>query len=181
MAYSSAAPSNASLKGFPAASNSCSLSSTHLAVRYNADSPTNTLIAISASLCLIAPKLEMGCLNCSLVLAYSTVPLNERLAPPIAAAHNFKRPMLRILKAILCPLPTSPNKFSTGTLQSWKYNCTVEEPLMPILCSSGPCVNPSVPLSTIKPVNLSPSTFAKTVYTCAKPPLVIQHFCPFSI
>ena len=138
-------------------------------------------MAISASLCLMAPKLEIGCLNCSLVFAYSTVPLSDLRAPPMAAAQSFSRPMFRILNAIRCPFPTSPSRFSTGTLQSWKYNCTVEEPLIPIFFSSGPWVNPSVPRSTMNPVNLSPSTLANTVYTWANPPLVIQHFCPLRI
>ena len=129
----------------------------------------------------MAPKLAMAVLNCSLVMAYSILLLSDIFAPPIAAAQSFKRPIFKILNAMICPLPTSPNKFSTGTLQSWKYNCTVDEPLIPILCSSGPCVNPSMPRSTINVENLSPSTFANTVYTSAKPPFVIQHFWPFNI
>ena len=52
---------------------------------------------------------------------------------------------------------------------------------MPILCSSGPTVNPGVPLSTMKPVNCSPSTLAKTMNTSAKPALVMYSFEPFRI
>ena len=128
----------------------------------------------------MAPNFTMGNLNCSLVIAYCTVVVNALLAPPNVAAPNFNLPIFKILNAITWPLPISPNTFSTGTLQSWKYNCTVLEPLIPILCSSGPCVNPSMPLSTMKAVNCSPSIFANTVYTSANPPLVIQHFCPFN-
>ena len=122
IAYSSAAPSNASLNGLPAVSSSCSFLSIQFAVRYKALSPTKILIAISASLCLIAPKFAIGCLNCSLVFAYCTESVAALFEPPNAAAANFKRPIFKILKAILCPLPISPNTFSTGTLQSWKYN-----------------------------------------------------------
>ena len=32
--------------------------------------------------------------------------------------HNFNRPIFKILKAIICPLPISPSTFSAGTLQS---------------------------------------------------------------
>ena len=38
-----------------------------------------------------------------------------------------------------------------------------------------------MPRSTMKQENFSPSTFAKTTYTSAKPPLVIHIFCPFRI
>ena len=120
IAYSSAAPSNDSLNGLPAAASSVSLSSIHLAVLYRALSETHIRTAISASLCLIAPKLAIAVLNCSLVLAYSTVELRAILAPPNAAAQSFSRPMLRMLNAMICPLPISPSTFSTGTLQSWK-------------------------------------------------------------
>ena len=41
-------------------------------------------------------------------------------------------------------------------------------------------LNPSKSFSIINAVNCSPSTLAKTVKTSANPPLVIQHFCPFS-
>ena len=117
-AYSSAAPSKASLNGLPALANAVSLSSTHLLVRYKALSPAKILIPASASLYLIAPKLAMAVLNCSLVLAYSMVVFKAILDPPNAAAQSFSRPIFKILKAIICPFPTSPNKFSTGTLQS---------------------------------------------------------------
>ena len=50
---------------------------------------------------------------------------------------------------------------------------------MPIFFSSAPTVNPGVPRSTMKQENFSPSTLAKTMYTSAKPPLVIHIFWPF--
>ena len=81
--------------------------------------------------------------------------------------------MFRMLKAILCPLPISPSRFSTGMRASSRYSGQVDEPRMPILCSSGPTVNPGVPRSTMKPVNCSPSTLANTMNTSANAALVM--------
>jgi hypothetical protein len=53
----------------------------------------------------------------------------------------------------------------------------VEEPSSPSFGSSRPLARP-IPRSTTKAVNRSPSTFAKTVKTSAKPPLVIHIFWP---
>src|SRR5258708_4422610 len=101
MAYSSAAPSRDSLKGLPVLTISTSLLSIHLALRYRALSVTQILMAISASLFLIAPKLAIAVLNCSRVVAYSIVVVAALLQAPSAAAHSFKRPIFKILKAII--------------------------------------------------------------------------------
>src|SRR5271169_445531 len=86
-----------------------------------------------------------------------------------------------MLNATMCPRPTSCNKFSLGTWQFSKKMAVVELPLRPIFFSSAPAENPGNPRSTIKQENFSPSTLAKTMYTSAKPPLVIHIFCPFKI
>ncbi len=57
----------------------------------------------------------------------------------------------------------------------------VDDPFRPILCSSLPLVTPPNARSTMKAVNASPAgstTFAKTMKTSAKPPLVIHIFSP---
>ena len=56
----------------------------------------------------------------------------------------------------------------------------VDEPCRPILCSSRPWLTPGNPRSTMKAVNASPSTLAKTMKTSAKPQLVIHIFSPVS-
>ena len=86
--------------------------------------------------------------------------------------------MFKMLNAIFAPLPASPSRFSTGVFASERMSAVVEEPLMPILCSSAPFVSPSC-RSTMKPENLSPSILAKTMNTSAKPPFVIHIFSPF--
>ena len=40
------------------------------------------------------------------------------------------------------PLPISPSRFSTGTLQSFRISGQVDEPRMPSLCSSAPTEKP---------------------------------------
>ena len=102
-------------------------------------------------------------------------------APPRHKAPNLYRPIFSTLKAIKCPFPISPNKFSTGTATFSKNICLVEEPLIPIFSSSSPKVNPGVFLSTINPVNFSPPIFAKTMKISAKPALEIHIFCPFKM
>ena len=82
--------------------------------------------------------------------------------PPTANAASLSRPTLRMLKAILWPLPISPSTFSDGILASSKISGVVELPRSPSLCSSRPAVNPGVPRSTMKAVNLSPSTLRNT-------------------
>src|ERR1017187_6550439 len=99
-------------------------------------------------------------------------------APPTQAAPSLKRPMLRMLNAMWCPLPTSPNRFSTGTWQSARISGQVEDPRMPSLCSSEPIEKPGVLRSIRKAENFSPSTLAKTVNRSAKPLLVIHIFSP---
>ncbi len=78
-------------------------------------------------------------------------------------APSLKRPMLRMLKAILCPLPISPRRFSRGTLASDRISGRVELPLMPVFFSSAPRETPGVSLSMMKAVNCSPSTFANVM------------------
>src|SRR5438309_1725687 len=69
-------------------------------------------------------------------------------APPTHIAPSLKRPTLRMLKAITCPLPISPSTFSAGTLQSFRMMGQVDDPRMPILCSSAPMENPGKLFST---------------------------------
>ena len=90
----------------------------------------------------------------------------------------MKRPTLRTLKAILCPLPISPSTFSTGTRASSRITEVVEEPLMPIFFSSGPMVTPGKVRSTRKAVKCLRSILAKTVKRSAKPPLVMNCLVP---
>jgi hypothetical protein len=89
--------------------------------------------------------------------------------------------MFRMLKAMRWPLPTSPSRFSAGMRASSKVSGQVELPRMPILCSSAPMVNPGVSRSTMKALNLSPSTLAKTMKTSANPAFVIHCLLPFRI
>jgi hypothetical protein len=83
-----------------------------------------------------------------------------------------------MLKAMTWPLPISPSKFSTGTLQSLRMIGQVDDPRMPILCSSAPIEKPGKVRSTRNAVNFS-SILAKTVNRSAKPALVIHIFSPF--
>src|SRR5262249_46231236 len=75
---------------------------------------------------------------------------------------------------------TSPRTFSTGTQQSFRMIGQVEDPRMPILCSSAPTENPGKLRSTRNAVNFSPSTFANTVKRSANPAFVIHIFSPLS-
>ena len=102
------------------------------------------------------------------------------MAAPTAPAPSLKRPMLRMLKAILCPCPTSPSTASAGTATSSRITCRVDEPRMPSFCSSGPVETPGLVRSTRKAVNRSPSTLANTVKRSAKPALVMNCFVPLS-
>ena len=85
------------------------------------------------------------------------------LAPPVTPAPSLKRPMLRMLKAILWPLPISPRRFSLGILASWRIRGRVELPLMPVFFSSAPSDTPGEPLSMMKAVKCWPSTLAKVM------------------
>ena len=60
------------------------------------------------------------------------------MAPPTAPTPSFKRPMLRMLKAILCPWPIVPSTASTGIVQSSRKSGQVELPRMPELVLLGP-------------------------------------------
>ena len=108
-------------------------------------------------------------MNCIRSLAYSMAVVAAFLEPPITMAHNLYLPIFNTLNAILCPLPISPKTASFETFTFSKNTCRVLEPLMPNFSSSAPSVMPAVFASTIKAVNLSPSTCAKTISTSAKP------------
>src|SRR6202012_6135959 len=79
-----------------------------------------------------------------------------------------------------CPLPGSPSRFSTGTLQSLSTMGHVDDPRIPSLCSSWPTVRPGVPVSTRNAENCSPSILAKIVNRSAIPALEIHIFSPLS-
>ena len=74
--------------------------------------------------------------------------------------------------------PLTAAELSDGTLQSFKMMGQVDEPRMPILCSSAPTEKPGKVFSTRNAVNFSPSTLAKTVNRSANPALVIHIFSP---
>ena len=75
----------------------------------------------------MAPKLEIGCLNCTLLFAYSVEILIDLLCPSKLPAPNLILPTLRAFMAILNPPFLSPNKFSTGTIVSVKNTCLVDD------------------------------------------------------
>ena len=84
--------------------------------------------------------------------------------------------------AILKPLPSSPTRFLAGMRTFSKRRSVVLESTMPILSSALPTDTPGRSFSTMKQVMpLVPrlrSTVANTVYTSARPPLVMKHFRP---
>ncbi len=96
-------------------------------------------------------------------LPYATALRIASLAPPVTPAPSLKRPMFRMLKAILWPLPISPRRFSLGICASLKISGQVELPLMPVFFSSAPRETPGVPFSMMKAVKCSPSTLAKVM------------------
>ena len=81
----------------------------------------------------------------------------------MAIAPSLKRPMFRMLKAILWPLPISPSRFSFGITASARMSGRVLLPLMPVFFSSAPRLTPGIPFSTMKAVKCSPSTLAKVM------------------
>ena len=66
-----------------------------------------------------------------------------------------------------------------GNLAVFRMSGQVDDPRIPILCSSAPIEKPGKVRSTRNAVNFSPSIFAKTVKRSAKPALVIHIFSPF--
>src|ERR1035441_8145094 len=106
---------------------------------------------------------------------------SETRPPPTHIAPSLKRPTFKMLKAITCPLPISPSRFSAGTLQSLRMMGHVDDPRMPILCSSAPTEKPGKFLSTRNALNFSPLILAKTVNRSAKPALVIHIFSPLRL
>ena len=121
----------------------------------------------------------MGCPNCRRLAAYFAASPIALFAPPPHIAPSLKRPKFSTLNATLCPFPTAPSRFAAGTFTSWRITAVVDEPCNPILCSSLPLVTPPNARSTMNALKCSPSTFAKTMNTSAKPPLVIHIFSPF--
>ena len=119
--------------------------------------------AARASFSRMRPNSLIDFPNCLRSSAYCAPARSAHFIPPTANAPSLSRPTLRMLKAILWPLPISPRTFSTGTLQSSKMSGVVELPRRPSLCSSRPWVKPGMPRSTIIAVNFVPSILRKTM------------------
>ena len=100
--------------------------------------------------------------------------------PPWLPTPSLNRPMFRMPKAILWPLPISPSRRSLGMRQFSRITVRVELPLMPSFFSSAPVLMPGSVFSTMKALNCWPSTLAKITKTSAKPALVIHILVPFS-
>ena len=98
------------------------------------------------------------------------------LEPPKANGPILYLPAFKTLKAIKCPCPFSPSRFSTGTFTFSKNTCLVDDPFIPSFFSSAPKVNPGIPFSRMNPVKSLPSILANTMNTSAKPALVIHIF-----
>jgi len=96
-------------------------------------------------------------------LPYSAAVPTASFAPPTVIAPSLKRPMLRMLKAILWPFPISPSWFSFGITASVRMSGVVLLPLMPAFFSSAPTLTPGIPFSTTKAVKCSPSTLANVM------------------
>src|SRR4030042_1761456 len=79
-------------------------------------------------------------------MAFSIAPW----ANPTAWAAIVGRPASRAAMAIRNPFPSSPNKFSFGTGQSWKRISDVGAPRIPIFDSTFPTINFETSFSTIK-------------------------------
>ena len=67
---------------------------------------------------------------------------SDTRAPPTQHGAKFEASQVEDIKSNDVALPSSPSRFSTGTLQSLRIRGQVEEPRMPILCSSAPTENP---------------------------------------
>src|SRR5688572_9928424 len=104
------------------------------------------------------------------------------LIPPTHPAARESLPVFRISTAILNPRPTSPTTFAAGTGTSWYDSSTVFDPLIPILYSGLPDVNPGRSRVTRNAVIFSrPSgigVLAKVWMTWAYPPFVHQILLP---
>ena len=83
---------------------------------------TKMRMAISASL-FDAPKLAIGVLNCSLVSrAYSTASINGEFVSAGGSRNNLRRPMFRILKAMIWPCRPHRADFQQALCNPRKYN-----------------------------------------------------------
>ena len=149
-------------------------------VRYAIASPVKMPAAMFAIFSRINPKSAITFPNALRCLAYAIALSMQLRAEPTHPAPSLNRPTFRTLNAMWCPLPISPSTFPTGTWQSLRIRGHVEDPRIPILCSSAPTEKPGNPRSMMNAVNLSPLTLANTMNRSAKPAFVIHIFSPFS-
>ena len=96
-------------------------------------------MAISASLALDQAELADGLAEGRALLGvFRRRSASTFFAPPMQDAPSLKRPMFRMLNAMMWPRPISRSRFSFGTWQFSKKIGAVELPLMPIFFSSAP-------------------------------------------
>ena len=138
---------------------------------------------MKASFCATASCLPIGRPHCTRSMAHSRATLVAHFEAPTAIAISARRPVFRVLSAILSPSPSRAIRFSSGTNTSLRSVTEFSIPRIPMNALRCRTVMPSVLYGTtnalIPPRWPSPlGTFAITTTMSAIVPFVAHSLRP---
>lgn len=123
--------------------------------------------------------------HCSRSADHSRAIFRHHLPAPTHIAGRESRPVLRVVRAIFRPWPSSPMRWEAGTRTRWKRVTPFSRPRRPMKALRFSTVTPSESASTTKAV-MPPrwpsdlGTRAMTTSRSATTPLVVHSFTPSS-
>lgn len=125
----------------------------------------------------------IGLPHCSRAADHSRAIFRHHLPAATQDAGSERRPVLRVVRAILRPAPSGPMRFAAGTLTWWKRVTPFSMPRRPMKALRFSTVMPGESVSTTKAVmpplpSADFGTRAITTRRSAITPLVVQSFTP---
>ena len=135
--------------------------------------------AMSEILWVIASCLPMGLPHCTRSFDQRRTTPRQAFTVPTEMLGMESRPSLRVVSAILRPLPSWPIRFSAGTRTSLKSITAFEIARRPMKRQRCSTLTPGQSASTTKVlIFFVPGSMAMTTSSFASVPFVVQSFLP---
>ncbi len=147
-------------------------------LRSSTASNAYAVAAMNAILPPMASCLPIGSPHWTLCADHSRAILSDHFAAPAHKAGNERRPVLRVVNAILRPAPSLPIRFAAGTRTWWKRVTPFSKPRKPMNRLRFSTVIPGESASTTNALMPLSGTAAITTSSSATTPLVVHNFTP---
>ena len=144
-------------------------------------SMANVRAAMSVIMCVIASCLPIGLPHCTRSFDQRRTTPRQAFAVPTEMFGMERRPSLRVVSAILRPLPSCPIRFSAGTRTSLKSITAFEMARRPMKRQRCSTLTPGQSASTTKALIFFVSgAIAITTSSFASVPFVVHSFFPLT-